>query len=75
MVPGQRFELRFPGPKPGVLPLDDPGKITINVPRSYVRIPVLSIFLSLRQILTNMLQNPRGLFATTQTKSQTTGQG
>ena len=26
VVPGQGFEPRYPGPKPGVLPLDDPGK-------------------------------------------------
>ena len=25
LVPGQGFEPRLPGPKPGVLPLDDPG--------------------------------------------------
>ncbi len=25
VVPGQGFEPRYPGPKPGVLPLDDPG--------------------------------------------------
>ena len=25
LVPGQGFEPRYPGPKPGVLPLDDPG--------------------------------------------------
>lgn len=25
MVPGQGFEPRFLGPKPSVLPLDDPG--------------------------------------------------
>ena len=30
VVPGQGFEPRLPGPKPGVLPLDDPGVLRRN---------------------------------------------
>jgi hypothetical protein len=31
LVPGQGFEPRLPGPKPGVLPLDDPGSSTARI--------------------------------------------
>lgn len=42
LVPGQGFEPRLAGPKPAVLPLDDPGK-QVYINRKFKKIQYLHL--------------------------------
>ena len=39
---GQGFEPQYPGPKPGVLPLDDPPLLSVSVTRKLYQNPAIS---------------------------------
>ena len=49
LVPGLGFEPRLPGPKPGVLPLDDPGSMNLTI-RLYQQLDIVLYIIHKKQI-------------------------